>query len=414
MQERRTVLILGQSGEARTRIRQALSLSTELKVIDARDIGPQGLASVRSLLPDVIIVDSAWGNKADVGFIRSVASAAPASLIMLVAPDEDMDYVQEALLAGARGFVTKSSAESNLVEAVNRVLQLETTRRLRQAEAEKTAAIPGGGEGKVISVFSAKGGVGCTAIAVNLAVALRKKTGQPVSLFDCDLHFGNVAVFLNLWPQVTLGDLVPYKDDLSAELVEEVMMTHSSGLKVLLPPLAFEGAEEITPPLVTEILEILKGSHEFTIVDVGAHLDSIALAILDSSFRIVLVTTPEVPALHNLRRMLQLFEDLGYPRGKMLILGNRFSAPWGIQTGDIAESLGYPISVTMPSDGRLVTEAGNRGTPFVLDAPGSGPAKAVYELAELMVNASQPATETEDARSRPRWFLTRRQNRLSE
>jgi len=404
MQDRRTVLILSQSGEGRTRIRRALGLSKDLKIADVGKLGPQGMASARRLLPDVIIVDSGWGEKADLDFIRSLASAVPASLIMLVAPDEDMGYVQEALLGGVRGFVTRSSAESHLMEAVDRVLQLETTKRLGQAEAGKKEVTPGRREGKVVSVLSAKGGVGCTVIAVNLAVALRRQTGQPVSLFDSNLRFGNAAVLLNLWPRVTLGDLARYENDLSRQLLEEVMLPHSSGLRVLLPPLTLEAAEEVTPRLVTEVLEILKEGYEFVVVDTGAYLDSIALAILDSSFRIVLVTTPEVPALHNLRRMLQLIDDLGYPREKLVIVGNRFSATWGIKASDIAESLGSPISVTLPSDGRLVTQAANRGTPFVLDAPDSGAGRAIYELAELLMKAG-PQTGNEEEPRRDRGSL---------
>lgn len=387
MQDRRTVLILSQSGEGRTRLRRALSLSKDLEVADVGELGSQGVASASRLLPDVIIVDSGWGERADLDFIRSLASTVPTSLIMLVAPDEDVEYVQDALLGGARGFVTRSSAESQLVGAVDRVLQLETTKRLQQAKAGKREVTPEGREGKVVSVFSAKGGVGCTVIAVNLAVALRKQTGQPVSLFDANLRFGNAAVLLNLWPRATLGDLARYEDDLSRQLVEEVMITHSSDLRVLLPPPTLEASEEITPQLVTRTLEILKDGYEFIVVDTGAYLDSIALAILNSSFKIVLVTTPEVPALHNLRRMLQLTDDLGYPRDKLVILGNRFSAGWGIKATDIAESIGSPISVTLPSDGRLVTQAANRGVPFVLDAPDSGAARAIYKLAELLTKA---------------------------
>ncbi len=401
MQGRRTVLILSQSGEGRTRLRRALSLSNGLEVADTVEPGPQGVASARRLQPDVIIVDSGWGEKADLDFIRSLASAVPTSLIMLVAPDEDMEYVQDALLGGARGFVTRSSAESQLVGAVGRVLQLETTKRLQQAEAGKREVTPGSREGKVVSVLSAKGGVGCTVIAVNLAVALRRETGQPVSLFDSNLRFGNAAVLLNLWPRVTLGDLARYEDDLSTQLVEEVMLTHSSGVRVLLPPLTLEAAEEITPRLVTKILEILKGGYEFVVVDSGAYLDAVALAILDSSFRTVLVTTPEVPALHNLRRMLQVTEDLGYPRDRLVIVGNRFSATWGIKPADIAESLGSPISVTLPSDGRLVTQAANRGIPFVLDAPDSGASRGIYKLAELLMKAGPQTGNEEEPWSHP-------------
>ncbi len=404
MPEARSVIILSESDAGRKRIRRVVSLSSDLKVVDTRDFGPETLAAVRSVMPDVVIVDGASESKADIEFIRAIAAALPTSLIMLVAPDEDMEYVQQALLAGARGFVTQSSAETRLVEALDQMLQLESFRRLQGVQEEDQFGA-GDTKGRLVSVFSAKGGVGCTVIAVNLAVALRKQTGEAVCLFDGDLHFGNVSVLLNLWPQATLGDLLPYTDDLTPELVEEVMLTHPSGVKVLLPPPAFEEAEKVGPPLVTRVLEILKQRHKFVIVDVGARLDSSALAILDSSFRIVLVTTPEVPALHNLRRMLQLTEDLGYPREKVVILGNRFSAGWGIQTTDIAESLGYPISVTLPSDGRLVTQAANRGIPFVLDAPGSSPARAVSELVELIVEADRQEDTLEIPSSRSRWLF---------
>lgn len=403
--EPRSIVILSESEEGHRRIRRVVSHSRDLNVVDAIDFGPETLSSVRSVIPDVVIVDGASGSKADVAFIRALAAVLPTSLIMLVAPDDDMDYVQQALLAGARGFVTQSSAETSLVEALDQMLQLESFRRLQRVQEEDELAARDK-EGRLVSVFSAKGGVGCTVIAVNLAVALRKQTGEAVCLFDGDLHFGNVSVLLNLWPQATLGDLLPYTDDLTPELVEEVMLTHPSGVKVLLPPPAFEEAEKVSPSLVTRVVDILKQRYKFVIVDVGARLDSSALAILDSSFRIVLVTTPEVPALHNLRRMLQLTEDLGHPREKVVILGNRFSAGWGIQTTDIAESLGYPISVTLPSDGRLVTQAANRGIPFMMDAPGSSPARAVSELAELIMEADQRHEEgAETPPSRSRWLL---------
>jgi len=399
-------VILSDSASGSARIRRALRPSTDVNVVDTVSLGPETLTSLRSLEPDVVIVDGAWGSKADVEFIRSVVAVLPTSLIMLVAPDEDMEYVQQALLAGARGFVTQSSAESSLVEALDRMLQLETFRRPRQVEDEQGRVVADSKEGRLISVLSAKGGVGCTAIAVNLAIALRRQTGEAVCLFDCDLHFGNVAVLLNLWPQATLAELLPYTDDLTPELVEDVMLTHPSGVRVLLPPTTFEEAEKVGSSLVTRVVEILKQRQKFVIVDVGARLNSSTLAILDSSFRIVLVTTPEVPALHNLRRMLQLTEDLGYQREKIVILGNRFSADWGIQTTHIAETLGYPVSVTLPSDGRLVTQAANRGIPFVIDAPRSAPARAVSKLAELIIDADRHGDGPESPPARSRWLLS--------
>ena len=397
-------MILSDSASGGARIRRALQASANATVVDAIPLGPDTLRLLRSLEPDIVIVDGAWGTKADVEFIRSIATVLPTALIMLVALDEDMAYVQQALLSGARGFVTQSSAESSLAGALDRMLQLETSRRPLPAPGEPSRVVTEGRQGRLITIFSAKGGVGCTVIAVNLAIALRKETGEDVCLFDCDLHFGNAAVLLNLWPQATLGELLPYADDLTAELVEDAMLTHPSGVRVLLPPAAFEDAEKVGPSLVARVVEILKQRHKFVVVDLGGRLDSSALAILDSSFRIVLVTTPEVPALHNLRRLLQLTEDLGYPRDKIVIVGNRFSSGWGIQTTDVAETLGYPVSVTMPSDGRLVTQAANRGVPFIIDAPRSAPARAVSELAELIVEADRATDRPETPPPRSRWL----------
>jgi pilus assembly protein CpaE len=379
----RTV-ILSDSASGGARIRRALQASANATVVDAIPVGPDTLRLLRSLEPDIVIVDGAWGTKADVEFIRSVATVLPAALIMLVALDEDMAYVQQALLSGARGFVTQSSAESALAGALDRMLQLETSRRPRPAPEEPSRVVTEGKQGRLITIFSAKGGVGCTVIAVNLAIALHKQTGEPVCLFDCDLHFGNAAVLLNLWPQATLGELLPYADDLTAELVEDAMLTHPSGVRVLLPPATFEDAEKVGPSLVARVVEILRQRHQFVVVDVGGRLDSSTLAILDSS------------------RLLQLTEDLGYPRDKVVIVGNRFSAGWGIRTSDVIETLGHPVSVTLPSDGRLVTQAANRGVPFIIDAPRSAPARAVSELAELIVEADH-ATDSPETSPRSWW-----------
>jgi pilus assembly protein CpaE len=392
-----TILILSQSSEGGARIRRIVATSKDLEVVGVGEAAPEALTTARALAPDVITVDSAWGQKVDVEFIRSLASLVPSSVIMLVAPDGDMGYVQEALLAGARGFVMRSNVEAQLISAIERVLELESAKRIQQVQARKRGVLPEDREGRVISIFSSKGGVGCTVVAVNLAVALRRQTGQPVALFDCQLRFGTTAVLLNLWPRASLADLARYERDLNKHLVEEAMLEHSSGIKVLLPPPTLEEAEQISPQLVTRALEILKGSYEFVVVDTGAYLDSIALAVLDFASKVVLVTTPEVPALHNLRRMLELTERLGYSRDKVMVLGNRFSASWGIKPTDIAESLGYPICVSLPSDGRLVTQAANRGVPFVMDAPDSDAARAIYELADLLKD-SEPGFDT---RGRP-------------
>jgi len=251
--------------------------------------------------------------------------------------DLDVSYAQKMLLAGARGFVARSSAQAELLESLHQLWQMEAERAPQKPKERVEEAKPTK-QGKIISVFSAKGGVGCTIIATNLAVAMRMQSRRSVVLFDADLRFGIAGVMLNLWADSTIGDLVRYSDELTHDLVDSVLVPHSSGIKVLLPPLNLEAAEEITSQQVMRILEIIRRGYDFIVVDMATSLDETTLALLDASFRIVFVTTPEVPALRNTRRMVELAQGLGYPREKIILVGNRFSATWGIRLREIGRA----------------------------------------------------------------------------
>src|SRR5690606_6085771 len=217
-------------------------------------------------------------------------------------------------------------------------------------------------QGRIISVYSPKGGSGCTTIAVNLAVALAEE-GMNTILVDGSLQFGDVAVMLNIRPSTTIVDLMDRMEDLEQDLVSSVTVSHRSGLHVLMAPPRPEMADLVTEANVKRLLEHLREHYDFVIIDTSSSLNDVALAMLDMSDRIFLVTQQSLPALKNASRFFDLAETLDYSRDKVLLLVNRSSERLGISVKDIASTLKRPVIATLPIDDEAVNRAIDEGKP---------------------------------------------------
>lgn len=237
-------------------------------------------------------------------------------------------------------------------------------------------------EGKVITIFSPKGGVGRTTLAVNLATAIRQFTGKQVALVDASLLFGDIGVMLNLEPRRSIADLLPSINELDAELVEGCMMTHPSGVKVLLAPPSPEVAELITADHMKLILSRLRELYDFIIIDTLPYLHDVTLGVLDTADLILVITTLEMPALKNVKVFLEVGKVLGYPAEKIKLVINRADSTGGIRLEDVEATIGTRASSTMVSDGRLATLATNRGVPFMISHRESQLAYDVSALAQ--------------------------------
>ncbi len=276
---------------------------------------------------------------------------------------------------------------ANNLQAMRRIIGVITERQamtqtvaLRQTEEHRTVTL-----GKVIALFSPKGGVGRTTIAVNLALAAAQLSSQKIALVDGDLTFGDVGVMLNLPPTRTISDLVPYTNQLDEELLNTILATHPSGLQVLLAPPKPELADLITPEHMSLILARLRELFDYVIVDTMVTLNDVTLAILDTADKVLVVTTPEIPAIKNVRAFLDTAEAIGYPADKIELVLNRADASPGLNISEIEATLGRRFSGQVGSGGLSVVEAANRGTPVVLSEPGSVVAQGIYTLVKTLI-----------------------------
>jgi pilus assembly protein CpaE len=255
-------------------------------------------------------------------------------------------------------------------------------------------------KGKIVTVYSPKGGSGCTTIAVNLALTLHNDDTR-VALVDGNLQFGDVAVFVNEQGKNTIVDLAPRAEELDPEIVEEVMLRHAaSGLHVLAAPSRPEYAEKVTSGQFARVLEYLKQLYSYIVIDTASMLTDVTLSAIDVSDLIVLVSTQDIPSIKNCRLFLDLLQTLGIERERILFTMNRYDKRINITPERVAENLKQEVSSVIPLDEATVVKAVNRGVPFVLESKNQPASRGIFSLAES-VRARVAAQESAEEPNRP-------------
>jgi pilus assembly protein CpaE len=253
-----------------------------------------------------------------------------------------------------------------------------------------TAATPG----RVVSVFCTKGGTGKSVVAINLAVALAKRTIQPVVLVDADLQFGDVALMLQLQPTHTIAEAVQAGDRLDGTLLENLLLRHPpSGLLVLAAPIEPSSADQIGRADLTRILEILRERCAYVVVDTSANFAEVTLAAIESSDDILVMAGLDVMSLKSARIGLQTMRVLGIPFSRVKFVLNRANTRVGLTEADAERALQLKVDAALPSD-ILVAESVNRGVPVITSAPRSKFAKSIDHLADVLMTAAPAPAQT--------------------
>ncbi len=260
----------------------------------------------------------------------------------------------------------------------------------------KSAAVPqqpaiASSQGRVVCIFSPKGGVGRTTVATNVAIALRMLTAKRVALVDFHLLFGDIGIMLNLPTRRTISDLIPNIQALDQDLLETVLVEHGSGVRVLLAPPRPELAELISADHLRTVLNVFKAHYDYIVVDTFASFEDTMLTVFDLSDILLLLTTLEMPAIKNTKLFLEVAEALHYPQEKLLLVLNRADSTGGIQVEDIQQNIHFKVSADIVSSGQLMTMAVNQGVPVVMSHPESAVAKDLFNLSKLVLTEADAA-----------------------
>jgi len=400
MADRIQVLIVDDIPETRDHLAKLLSFEPDIQVLGTASSGAEAIEQGVKLLPDVILMDINMPDMDGITATERLSAQVPTAAVVMMSVQGEADYLRRSMLAGAREFLVKPFSSDELTASIRQVYTREKE-KVDRAAASTAARVPAPtGEGLVVAVYSPKGGVGRTTIAVNLAVAAASELGKKVTLVDCSFQFGDVAVLLNLNPKdKSMAELMPeLEQGIEPESVEAFTLTHSSGIRVLLAPPSPEMAELITPAGVKRVIEILRQHSELVVVDCAAWFNDTILSILDMADIVLTVLTLEITSIKNIRLFLEVAEQLGYSDKVRLVL-NRADTTLGIRVADVEHSIGRKVDHTIVSDGRAVVYALNRGVPFVLSNRESQVSQDLLRLATSVVGGGE--SRDEDRRKVP-------------
>ena len=388
------VVAIGDPGPTQQQITTALSAQDEFQLVDILGSSERLVRDVRAAEPDIILVDTLLEGQPTLDTIDDLALQFPKTSIVAVLPGEDPLKAQQVMLAGARAFLVQPFTQLNL---------LSTLRRVRDLDLRMRQAMPGGSVKtaevsrplRLLTVFSPKGGTGCSTMALNLALSMYEETGQQVLLLEGKMFFGDLGVMLNMRTQNTIADLVPHAASLDDALIKDVISEHASGLHVLLAPGNVQIAQGIRPDDLYNILVGVQRLYNLIVVDAGNALNENTVTFLDAADRILLVSNPDLASLHDISRFIQVTRTLAYPAEKVLVAVNRAGIPGSVKVSDIETALHHPIFGQVPDDGPKPLLSINRGVPLMVRYPRSPASQAIRLLGKSLVEIKTAAQVTE-------------------
>jgi len=396
------VLIVDDIPETRDHLSRLLGLEREIDVVGTAGSGEEAIRVAMELRPDVIVMDINMPGMDGVAAAEIISQRLPTSPIIMMSVHGEAEQLKRSISAGAREFLVKPFSGDEFSTSIRRVYERELSRRAQfQADMPTIPVaqiVEDNGDHQVIAIFSPKGGAGRTTIATNLAVALQRDTGARVCLVDANLQFGDVGVLLNLNPKNrSIADAVETGEP-DSDIIDSVVIDHSTGIRVLLAPPAPEGADLVTPAFLRKILEHLRATHHYVIVDLPSGLGDHSLAVMDVADTILVLTALEITTIKNVRLFLEVADQLDYSRTKLRLVINRADAAQGIRIADVEASIRRPIDGTIVSDGRLSVLAVNRGVPFVVSHPDSVLSRDVASLAKTLAGENGIAQDQPNKR----------------
>jgi pilus assembly protein CpaE len=395
-----SVLIVDDIPETRENLQKLLYFETDIEIAGTAENGQKAIDQARRLQPDIVLMDINMPDMDGITASQEIVRLAPASQIIMMSVQSEADYLRRSMLAGAVDFLTKPFTSEELSSSIHRVYEMGAKRRpppLASHETEQgmptaagTAAHQSSPGGKLLLIYSPKGGTGCTTLAVNLAIALAQTTSKKVALVDASLQFGDADVLLNLQGTQTIVDATKRIDELDSDLLSVLMSTHPSGIKVLAAPLSPVDSDTIGPEAYKEVLRRLQKAFDYVILDTWSYLDDTVLAAIDLAERVLIVMTPEIPSIKGTKQFFEIAEALEFPLGRVDLILNKVYPRDGIRAEQIENSMKHKVQAQFEFEPQATRQAVNQGQPVIAAQPNHPLSQGFLHLAQQEVALMEP------------------------
>jgi pilus assembly protein CpaE len=406
-QEKISVIVVDDTDESREMILRMLQFDQDINIIGTGKTGLEAIEIAQKLKPDVMVMDINMPDMDGITATEAIRKKVPFVQILILSVQNDPNYMRRAMLAGARDFLTKPPQIDELTQAVRRAGAMAQEEKQKTIVQFTTGAltsaltgplvpgmfIPQMISGKIISVYSPKGGTGCTTIATNLAASLKTPENK-VAIVDANMLFGDVAVFLNEHGKNTILDLTERVEELDPEVIEDVMVINKiTGLHIMSSPKEPELDDMGKGEAVSKVLRYMQQIYHYIIIDTQPYLTDIVQASMDVSDIIILITTQDIPCIKNVNQFLRLADMSSIGRSRLLFLMNKYDRRVAISPERVSQSLKQPVNLSIPFEDRVISNSMNRGIPFILENKGLESSKAIYALANMVKSFDNPENE---------------------
>lgn len=394
------VLIVDDIIETRDNLEKLLFFEKDIEVVAKAGTGREAVALAKQYQPDVILMDINMPDMDGIAATEAVLSQVPTTQVIMMSVQGEQDYLRRSMLAGAREFLIKPISAEELYNAIRHVNRLRTSDRRYVSSGAPIAGAEAGDSGQlgqIIALFSPKGGVGTSSVAANLAVALRQSTNKKVALVDGNLSLGDIGVIMNLKSSKTVVDLANRIAELDHDLLNDVLATHTTQVKVLLAPPNPQTGELVTSDHMRTIMELMRREFDYIIVDTQSSFQDKALAVLDIADRIIVLMTLEMTCIKNITQFLEVAGLLEYPPEKILLVLNKADNRMGLSVAAVEETIRHKVTLQIGNAGYDMTLAINQGVPLVIDKRSSQTSKDIFALASMLTTTR--ATEPGDSKT---------------
>jgi pilus assembly protein CpaE len=381
-----TFVILSTGLDTFKEIRSALASDERARLLAGGDDAEQVYAEIKNLRPNAVVIAMSEANSEQaLKMIEKLSVETPQAAIISAARNASPDLILRSMRAGAREFLRLPIISEEFKTVLDRTSEFCVGQKITPKK-----------KGRMIAVFSSKGGCGTSFIATNLAAALDK----PAMLVDLNLQAGDLPLFLGVDPKYSIADMVENRARMDDSLLASYVTPHSSKLSLLAAPREADSADDIEPEHVFEALERLREAYDYVVLDPQHTFDAITLAALDQSDDIVLILTLDIPAIRSAQRALEIFDRLGYPRKKVRIVVNRWSKQIDLDLQQVERFLKEKVTGFVSSDYQTAVTSINLGQPLVQSEPSSKISVEIKRIAATLLGATPEREEAQTQRKK--------------
>ena len=368
------VIIIDQDPSSRAETQRMLALSG-FAVMGAAGYGMEAMTLARETNPEVVVVSLEEPIARSLQTVESVGDVLPEVPIVAYSSIGDPSYIRRAMQVGVKDYLIAPLQDEDLGRSINAALAQEERRQQRlTGEVEPQAY------GTVVTVFGAKGGIGKTTIATNLATALVQKTGQSVVLVDLDTRFGDVAILMDMPTDRSISDLALPDEEIDREAVQSCLYTHGTGVAILPSPIRPSEWHSIHPGHIEKVVAVLAATHDYVLLDTPGTFNDIVSRSLEMCTILLLTATPDLASLKDTILALEMLRSWSFPSEKVKIVINHTNDVHGDARVDIRRVLGKEIFWSIPYD-RNIVQTTQLGMPIVAAKPKSKASQSFIELA---------------------------------